>query len=583
MSQAIHITHEAAKKIGGIGAVLSGMCTSSIYHSFFDRTVFYGPLFDDKENTSLDLDIAINRLGGDAEVLYSSLDKIYNSIYDDFFNLINNKYSIDILYGTKILYDEIHPQKKNKIEILLVGIKHINQELLDLFKFQLWEKYGFSCKDFENNFDFEQYLRIALPFRIITEEIFTDKKKTIYFSHEYMGVASCLAIDLQKKQNEKIYFHAHEISTARSVTEKISGHDISFYNLLENDLKNGKTLENRFGLQKHNPRNELIKLAKLFDGIMAVGDWVKKEYCYLVNDVDVDKINICYNGIPVPNYSFNSKKKARKKLQDYCDNLYNFVPDVIMTHVTRLVISKGLWRDISILEKLDDYFTKDKLKGFMVILSTIIGSGRTSDEIGKMETDYGWPVMHKEGYPDLIGYENDIYWSCQYFNAKSKSIKVVFINQYGFTQNKVGSRLPEDTSFADLRLASDVELGLSVYEPFGIAQIETIPFGGVAILTKACGSSFLLEKSFKDEELKPYLVLDFTEDSNEKSEVDLLNLSLQEREEIEKQIIAKHINEIYNIIPKSEAQRKQIFDLCKKHLNKLSWDEVIKDMPFLKR
>ena len=600
MIQAIHITHEAAKKIGGIGSVLSGMCTSETYLKHFDRTLFFGPLFDDRPNPEYEKEIAIERLGGKATVLFSSIDNISGSKYDVLFYDMKKKYGIEVVYGEKTLYDEIYPDKSNTIEILLLGISSMNPEYLNLFKFKIWEKFKFSCENFEKDWDFEQYLRIAVPFNEICDGLFEKRGKSIYFSHEYMGIASCLAVLMRESSDDNktckghyVYFHAHELTTARTITEKYPAHDVCFYRYLEKDLKENISMETRFGSQKHNPRNELVKLTKHFDGVFAVGDWVKKEYLYLNPDADEKKIHICYNGTPAPNHSFETKTKARKKIKEYCENLFNFTPDVIMSHVTRLVISKGIWRDISLLEELDKKFTKDKIKGFFVLLSSLIGNGRTDTEAKEMEENYGWPVLHKEGYPDLLGYEEDIYWASQYFNAKSHSIKMVFINQFGFTPARVGKRLPKGTTFADLRLASDAEFGMSIYEPFGIAQIETIPFGGIAIMTKACGSAFLLEKTYVKEKQKPYFIFDFASISEkslddkvsleENKDVSWLNMSSQEREEIEKSIIKKNIDKVYKILPKTDDQRKEVFLICKKHIDKLSWNEVIKSMPFFEK
>ena len=580
MNQAIHISHEAAQKIGGIGSVLSGLCTADTYLKNFRRTIFYGPLFNDTPNPDCVEFVAISRLGGNGKILFSSLDKIHKSKYDSFFHQLMEKYGIEIVYGEKVLYDEIDPKKNNTIEILLIGIKNMYAQHENDFKFQLWDKFQFSCQPFEGDWDFEQYLRIAVPFREIVDEFFSSKFKTVFFSHEYMGIASCLAIQMKKQKHEKTYFHAHEISTARVVTEKSPGHDVTFYRLIDDDMKNNISLEDRFGSQHSNPRNELLKLTPLFDGVLAVGDWVKKEYKYLLKDAESRKVHICYNGIPIPDYTIEDKRKARKKIQDYCEALYNFTPDVIMTHVTRLVVSKGLWRDISVLEELDKKFAADKIKGFCIILSTLIGNGRTSAEVMQMEAEYGWPVMHKEGYPDLLGYENDMYWSCQYFNAKSSAIKIVFINQFGFNNTRVGTRLPKNTSFADLRLSSDLEFGMSVYEPFGIAQIETIPFGGIAVLTRACGSSYLLEEAFKGEKLQPFFIFDFAAKLSGETETDWLNISSNDRVRIEKEIIKKNISKVYKIIPKNEKEREEMFKICKKHLTKLSWNDVIKTLPF---
>ena len=589
MNQAIHITHEAAKKIGGIGSVLSGLCTAENYIKHFDRTLFYGPLFDDKANPDYDEKIANERLGGNGKVLFSTLDGISGSVYDVFFKDISRKYGIEIVYGEKKLFDEIYPEQCNKVEILLVGIKNINNELLNIFKFKMWESFQFACQDYEKDWDFEQYLRIAVPFKELCDRFFEQHSQKVFYSHEYMGVCSCLAFLFECTESERtsgfptrqdiqIYFHAHEISTARAVTEKSSGHDVTFYRFIDNDLAIGKSMEERFGSQKNNSRNELVKLTKYFDGVFAVGDWVKKEYNYLIPDADKKKIHICYNGTPAPDHSFSAKLKARQLIQEYCENLYNFTPDVIMTHVTRLVVSKGLWRDISLLEELDKKFTKDKIKGFFVLLSSLVGNGRTDEEVSQMEANYGWPVLHKPGYPDLLGYENDIFAAYQYFNAKSKSIKAVFINQFGFTPKRIGNRLPKGTSFADLRLASDAEFGMSIYEPFGIAQIETIPFGGIAVLTRACGSAFLLEKTFKPEKIKPFFIFDFAKTNEVETNKRWLTLSSQEREMIEKDIIRQNVDKVYKILPKTDEQRKEVFDICKKHILKLSWNEVIRDM-----
>ena len=46
MTLAIHVTHEAVKKIGGIGAVLDGLLATRNYQKRFPRTLLYAPLFN---------------------------------------------------------------------------------------------------------------------------------------------------------------------------------------------------------------------------------------------------------------------------------------------------------------------------------------------------------------------------------------------------------------------------------------------------------------------------------------------------------------------------------------------------------
>jgi len=377
---------------------------------------------------------------------------------------------------------------------------------------------------------------------------------------------------------------------------------------MDRDLKSGKSLESRFGEQKHNYRNELIKLAVHFDGVIAVGDLVEKEYLYLVGDnkyqkksddgqrkstrpafpdsvedelssINVaEKIKVVYNGIPFNKITFTEKNVSRERLCLYGETLFNFKPDIIFTHVTRLVISKGLWRDIRFLEEMDGYFTDNGLKGFYILLSSLVATGRNPEEIYRMEKEYGWPLLHKEGYPDLIDYEKDIYASISLFNAKSRSIKGVFINQYGFNRNLTGIRIPEGTSFSDIRYGSDVELGFSIYEPFGIAQIENIPYGGIAFLSRSCGCSFLLEECYRETTQKPYYIINFAAPMDSevsiKTDEDITSVTAYVRDKIESELFEEHGAKMFEKIPKNQADREKAFSSAKKNAAKLDWDHL---------
>jgi len=237
-----------------------------------------------------------------------------------------------------------------------------------------------------------------------------------------------------------------------------------------------------------------------------------------------------------------------------------------------------LWRDIKLLEELDEHFYQNNLTGFYILLSSLISGGRRPDEILRMEKEYGWPVLHREGYPDLIDYEKDVYHSLAIFNAKSKAIKGVFINQYGFARETTGERISEGSSFSDLRHGSDAELGFSIYEPFGIAQIETVPYGGLALLSRQCGCSFLLDRIFSDSALKPYYCIDFSEtELNDDDRV--LSISYDQRSEIESKLLSKHAGEIFSLLPKTNDDRKKLFLEIRKYAHHLSWENNLGCFP----
>lgn len=571
MKIAVHITHESVKKIGGIGAVLSGVCNLKNYSRFYDKTLFYGPLFELTTDT-------FKHFGKLGQLLYSSHGDYDNGEYSKLFDDVRKKYNIDIVYGTRELCSEFDISKHINIDVLNIGINSMNNEEIEKFKYLLWKDYGIKSHLYEDDWDYQQYLRIAIPFLELLKKLYPADSSFYHFAHEYMGMPSVLSV-LSAGKKDKTIFIAHEVSTARSIVEKHHGHDVSFYNIL-NKSKDGKTLEHIFGSQEHNPRNELVKRAVNCDHIFAVGDHVKEEYRFLVPETPEDKIKIVYNGISARTVDIDQKLRSRNHLISYIDSLFNFKPDVIFTHVTRLVISKGIWRDLELLNALDKIFHEKKIKGVYILLSTVIGTGRSPEDIFQMEKDYGWPVMHQNGWPDLVGNEIDTYQQIQIFNAKSRAIKAVFLNQFGFNRTRCGKRVPQDAEFDDIRIGSDAELGLSIYEPFGIAQIETIPFGGIAILSSSCGSCFLLKKKFDDSKLKPYYIIDYISPAKKLSMTSLKKISIKQRDEIERKVISKQAEDIFNILPSSDQKRSEYLKNAHKYTPAISWDSVAGDYIF---
>ncbi len=567
MKVAVHITHEAATKIGGIGAVIDGVCTARSYANFYDRTLLYGPLFSLGGDLSQDL-------GQVGQILFSSRNgKGYGSLGEKL-REVSAKYGVDIVYGKRVLSDPSATDKPATVDVCLVGIHTMSQMEIAKFKYDLWQNYGIQSDLYANNWDYEQYLRIAVPYLEILEALYGKGAEFVHFAHEYMGMPCALSIsDVRDSKRHETAFVAHEISTARFVVESHIGHDITFYNILRRH-RSGKSLEEVFGSQKSNPRNELVKLAVYLDHILTVSDLVREEYLFLVPDAPPEKVITVYNGVPVRPLSFAEKKKSCERIRQYVDNLFNFSPDVILTHVSRLVISKGIWRDISLLYSLDRLFDSMDLKGAYILLSTFVATGRTPEDILRMEEGYGWPVMHREGWPDLVGMEVEIYRYLELFNSRSKAIKGIFINQFGFDQRRCGSRVPEGAGFMDLRAASDAELGLSAYEPFGIAEIETIPFGGTAVLSSSCGCASRIEETFASAPIRPFCTVDFIAAAAGMTAESLRNLTKDERNTIERSLLSEHARSILDVLPTTKEKRMAYLENALEYASELSWENA---------
>ena len=123
-----------------------------------------------------------------------------------------------------------------------------------------------------------------------------------------------------------------------------------------------------------------------------------------------------------------------------------------------------------------------------------------------MERNWHWPVAHGEGDPDLSWGEAMFYPGVQYFNARSRNIKVVFVNQFGFERSVCGEKMPAEMQFMDIRRGSDVEFGQSIYEPFGIAQLEPLTFGAICVLTRVSGCAGFVDNVTEGEKVPNVLI-----------------------------------------------------------------------------
>ncbi len=67
------------------------------------------------------------------------------------------------------------------------------------------------------------------------------------------------------------------------------------------------------------------------------------------------------------------------------------------------------------------------------------------------------------------------------FNRTHRCVRAMLVNQFGWGRRFLGSACPEAMTFDDLRRATDVEFGQSVYEPFGIAHFEPLGSGAICM------------------------------------------------------------------------------------------------------
>ena len=135
--------------------------------------------------------------------------------------------------------------------------------------------------------------------------------------------------------------------------------------------------------------------------------------------------------------------------------------------------------------------------------------------------------------------------------------------------------MPEEMEFMDIRLGSDVEFGQSIYEPFGISQLEPLTFGGICVLSDACGCAGFLKKVTGGKQSPNVIIANYCDPGKHVlDERALLRIDRdsRDRHEIRK---AKHVaDQLLDMLP-TDNQSSQALILSGYELaKKMSWEVV---------
>ncbi len=553
----IHATHEAVRKAGGIGTVLDGLMTSSVYQKAVRRSFLVGPLSRPEDE---------DLLAESGDVFFSTISGVQNADCSDALNRVAERYNVNIIYGIRRFTGGY------EADVLLVDAEDINPRKSRNFKYNLYRHFGLMSDRYDTVADYALYIDSAEAiYDAVIALIGEASGPHIVLAHEYMGMPVALKAIAENDPRFWTIFYAHEVSTMRGITEDNLGHDVMFYNAMAQALAQGEVVEDVFGDQSDYYRHALVQLASHCDGIFAVGDPTLDELRFM--GFEAQAIDLVYNGIPSVQISYAEKLQSRTRLRDYAQNLLGYEPDVVMTHVTRPVISKGLWRDLLVLAHLDNLLGDKGQTGVFFVLTTA-AEQRSSQDVEIMESEYGWPVHHQIGPPDLVSNEVDIWRNIEAFNRKSVAIQAILVNQFGWDRTSCGQRMPQDMTFEDLRRGTDIEFGQSIYEPFGIAVLEPLTFGGLCVPSSVCGCCGFLDRVIQEKPNSLVVVADYTADVGLESAASARVIGEYERRIQEGKVAEKVAWDIADALPSSDREREVRLHSGYKLATQMSWDRV---------
>jgi glycogen synthase len=154
----------------------------------------------------------------------------------------------------------------------------------------------------------------------------------------------------------------------------------------------------------------------------------------------------------------------------------------------------------------------------------------------------------------------------------------VFVNQFGWDASRCGVRMPADMEFMDIRKGSDVEFGQSIYEPFGIAQVEPISFGGICVFSECCGCAGFVNKATGGKPTPNVIVADYTDLPTKGLRPDqLLAIGQKERDELENTVAAMVAKDLIERLPRDPKEFEQFIERGYDLAKHMSWEVVAKE------
>ncbi len=566
MATLVHVTHEAVQQAGGIGTVLRGLLTARSYQAHCQRTILLGPLTDPD---------SAQPLGPDGEILYDASHSIRAADVADQLSAVERKFGVRLVYGRRLLTQDGHQASP---EVLLVDVSRPPLRLNE-FKRDLFLHFGLESHRYEQHWEYEQYLRLAEPGFAAVCSLVGDAP-FLLLAHEFMGLGTAFKA-LMSDTACKTLFYAHEVATVRPLVEERPGRDIAFYNALRQARANGQYIDELFGPQDGYFKHALVSQAYRLDAVLAVGDWVAEELRFLGPEFATRPIDLVYNGVPAIELSAAEREAARKKVQASGAALLGWTPDMIFTHVARLVESKGLWRDLLVLEHLDHHLWERGQRALFIALATETGR-RDPEDVQRMAA-YGWPLVHREGGSDLSSGELKFDLLVRAFNVRTRAVKALFVNQFGWDQQSCGAFLPANAEFADLRRGSDVEFGQSIYEPFGISQVECLSAGTISVVSDVCGCRGFVRQAAGESGLDGFIEGAYTQ----LAEADRAGQPIGVRERTQAETVQSQVvaSALASQLSAGATGRKRLLAEGYAAAQQMSWERVAEDMllPVLRR
>jgi hypothetical protein len=134
--------------------------------------------------------------------------------------------------------------------------------------------------------------------------------------------------------------------------------------------------------------------------------------------------------------------------------------------------------------------------------------------------------------------------------------------------------------FMDIRKGSDAEFGQSIYEPFGIAQVEPLGAGALCVVSNVCGCVGFLQRASAGLPSGNVIVGDYTRlpgDWFVSSPWDALWIDRSVRERIELNNSYEVARQVFDRLPCSSDDMQRLLASGQAIASGMTWEVVVTD------
>jgi hypothetical protein len=606
----VHMSYEATRAHGGVGTVLDQLLASPAWRGAFPRTLLVSPLVRPSGEGSYTPGESLEReLEARGEVLYSGLRRRNPPELSRRLRPVEARHGVSLVYGRR-------PAPGGPVEVLLVDLTDVLRgyrvfmPTLPLFLERLrrllgvdvelearsprglpWRAASWATRALWGerlggtslvNGLFRRAVRAgwvdappldhdAMMGMVMAEPAFDAVEALrppaapgcVFLAQEHLSLPLAYKARLDGRAWSRTVYYAGEVRSPRVLVEYgekpgQGASDNRFYQVQRLALAEGRTLDEVFPVASW-PGFQLLRQGHLCDAVGAVSPSVADELRFLDRRFRARPLTVIPHGHRAVETDWEARRRSRERVLGHLRERLGREFRLLLVRISRDEVCKGLQRDVTVCEFLAERLPPERLPAVLLIIT---------------EWDAAGPSRNIQALLDRVAA----------FNARGTGLHIHLINQ---------ARWPEGLDFTrdDLLRATDVSLGQSLYESFGLAQLEPLSCGAVCVISGVSGARRTLEalcaRRGLTAQAHPNLVVaDYASEADGDPAWTVAHwksLTEDELQALERRTAERVARQVVERLPRDEPAARSLLETGRQLAAQMPWEPLIREqlIPFL--